>query len=268
MKNIISFCFISLVFTGVYSQKKDTMILPSPGPKSSTIDTAKVYTFVQTAPQFPGDIKKWLGINIKYPEDARKNNIEGTVFLSFIIEKDGSVSGVSVLRSVNSSLDNEAKRVIALMPKWTPGIQEGKPVRVQYRLPIRFELKNNELKPNNPDSLYSTDNNYRLLQEKPRFPGDVFKWLAGNLKYPEDARKNNIQGTVYVKFIIENDGSVTNAAVIASVVGGDSLDKEALRVVNSMPNWIPAQQDGHPVRTEYTLPIRFKLGNNDTDADK
>jgi protein TonB len=132
MKKIFAFCFAILGFTAMYSQAGKT------GPS----DDDKLYTAVQQNPNFPGDINKYFSDNIKYPDDARKNNIQGTVYVRFIVEKDGSVSKVVVLRGIEggNSMNEEAKRVVSAMPKWIPGKQDGKAVRVQYQVPIRFSL--------------------------------------------------------------------------------------------------------------------------------
>ena len=100
-------------------------------------------TFVEQMPAFPGGEKAlfmYLAENIKYPTLARENGIDGRVYLQFVVEKDGRVSGVKVARSVNSLLDEEAVRVVREMPKWLPGKQNGNAVRVSYHLPIIFEL--------------------------------------------------------------------------------------------------------------------------------
>jgi len=106
-------------------------------------DEEPVFTVVEVMPKFKGakeGLYAYLGNNIKYPDDARKEGIEGTVYVTFVVEKDGSVSHVKVLRGVHESLDKEAVRVIKEMPKWDPGKQKGKPVRVQYNLPIKYTL--------------------------------------------------------------------------------------------------------------------------------
>lgn len=109
-----------------------------------------VYEMVKTMPEYAGGfgaLSEYLVANIKYPEDARKKNITGTVFISFIIEKDGKVSNASVLRSVDPQLDAEALRVVAGMPAWKPGLNdEGKPVNVKFVLPIKFALNENSQK--------------------------------------------------------------------------------------------------------------------------
>lgn len=107
-------------------------------------NTDEVFKVVEVDPEFPGGVEalyKYLAENIKYPEKAKNNKVEGRVYITFVIEKDGSVSDAKVLRSVNEELDAEALRVINAMPKWKPGTQRGVPVRVQYNIPIYFKLQ-------------------------------------------------------------------------------------------------------------------------------
>ena len=106
-------------------------------------DTDSVYNIVEVMPEFPGGIDKlvdYLSENIKYPEQAKDQGISGRVFINFVIEKDGSVSNAKVMRSIGGGCDDEALRVVNAMPKWKPGLQKGKPVRVSYMLPINFKL--------------------------------------------------------------------------------------------------------------------------------
>ena len=107
-------------------------------------NTDEVYKVVEVDPEFPGGVEalyKYLAENIKYPVMAKNNKVEGRVFITFVIEKDGNVSDAKVLRSDNEELDAEALRVINAMPKWKPGMQQGVPVRVQYNIPITFKLQ-------------------------------------------------------------------------------------------------------------------------------
>lgn len=104
----------------------------------------EVFTIVENMPSFPGGdeaLLKYLGQNIKYPAIARDAGIQGRVYVTFVVEKDGSVTDVKVLRGIGGGCDEEAIRVVENMPKWSPGKQRGKPVKVQYNLPIRFTLK-------------------------------------------------------------------------------------------------------------------------------
>jgi len=138
-KSIFTFGFVLLGITSLYAQTtKDGVIIDRIYPEVP--DSMKVYV-IQVPPKFPGDLKKYYADNIKYPDSARKNNIQGTVYLTFIIEKDGSITHISILRSPNTMLSNEAIRVISTMPKWSPGMQDGKPVKVQFNLPVHFKLQ-------------------------------------------------------------------------------------------------------------------------------
>ena len=113
---------------------------------TSTAQTKKndmVFDVVEVMPQFPGGqiaMLKYIMENIKYPEQAMKKGIQGRVAVRFIVEKDGSISNVSPIHPVHPLLDKEAIRVVKSMPKWSPGKQHGKPVRVQLIVPIMFKL--------------------------------------------------------------------------------------------------------------------------------
>jgi periplasmic protein TonB len=107
------------------------------------IGEEQVFLAVEQNPEFPGGeaaLMAYIQKNTKYPAIARENNIEGRVFVSFIVEKDGSISNVEVKRGIGGGCDEEAKRVIKSQPKWTPGKQNGRPVRVQYNVPVNFKL--------------------------------------------------------------------------------------------------------------------------------
>ena len=104
----------------------------------------QVFDVVEQMPEYPGGFQalfEYLGQNVKYPEDAEKQKIEGRVLANFVVETDGSISNVEVIKPAFPSLDAEAVRVLSAMPKWTPGMQSGKVVRVKFTVPINFSLK-------------------------------------------------------------------------------------------------------------------------------
>ena len=111
-------------------------------------DDSKIYTdAVEVAPEYPGGYNAmfdFISKNVKYPESAKNQGLEGRVFVQFVVEKDGSLSSFQVLRGVSDDIDAEAIRVLKMMPKWKPGMNEGNPVRVQYVLPFKFQLTGNE----------------------------------------------------------------------------------------------------------------------------
>ena len=102
-----------------------------------------IFLNVETLPTFPGGVEefgRFLGKNIQYPEEARKNNTQGRVYCQFIVEIDGSLSSIKVKRGIGSGCDEEAVRVLAISPKWNPGIKNGRIVRVSYTIPIFFQM--------------------------------------------------------------------------------------------------------------------------------
>ena len=113
---------------------------PAPKPEVST----KVFDVVEEMPSFPGGngaLMSYLNGNTKYPVVAQENGVQGKVIISFVVERDGSISDVRVARSVDPSLDREAQRVVKSMPRWTPGKQNGQTVRVKYTVPVVFRLQ-------------------------------------------------------------------------------------------------------------------------------
>jgi len=117
------------------------------GPKqAAVVEDNTVYSFVamENPPTYPGGMGKFyefLGNNIKYPPMAAENNIQGNVFVSFTVEKDGSLTDIKIDRKLGYGTDEEAIRVLKLAKRWNPGMQNGKPVRVKYNIPIKFSLQ-------------------------------------------------------------------------------------------------------------------------------
>jgi protein TonB len=104
----------------------------------------QIFTIVEEMPEFPGgeaELFKYLGKSIKYPQMAADAGISGVVYVTFVVDKDGKIRDVKVLRGIGGGCDEEAVRVVKAMPPWKPGKQRGKAVQVQYNLPIRFTLK-------------------------------------------------------------------------------------------------------------------------------
>ena len=125
---------------GEVLKAKEEIAQPEP-PKE---EENKVFDVVEEQPSFPGGqgaLMQWLRDNIKYPVIAAENGIEGRVTVQFVVSKTGSISGVTVVRGVDPSLDKEAVRVVSSMPNWTPGKQNGTTVNVRYTLPVTFRLQ-------------------------------------------------------------------------------------------------------------------------------
>jgi TonB family protein len=140
-------CLSTLAFSHTNHTRKHPVFISGTHFSSKTVqDTVidnRIFNAVEIAPSFPGGMQafnKFIAQNIQYPELAKQNNVSGRVFIQFIVEKDGSLSDLKILRDPGSGLGDEAMRVIKSSPKWKPGMQNGKVVRVQYTVPVNFSL--------------------------------------------------------------------------------------------------------------------------------
>lgn len=118
--------------------------IAAPEPPKHVVEETKIFTVVEQMPMYPGGYGALMGYlrdNIHYPTVAAENGVQGRVVVGFVVERDGSITDVKILRGVDPSLDREAMRVVKSMPKWTPGKQNGSAVRVKYQVPVSFRLQ-------------------------------------------------------------------------------------------------------------------------------
>lgn len=204
-------------------------------------DSIYITASIDAKPEFPGGIRefyKYIGQNFNAP--ISKDFPGGNVYVTFIIEKDGSLSNITVVRDLGFGSGEEAKRVLSLSPKWIPGIQNGQQVRCSFSLPIVLE-----------EYVHKTGN----IEKKPEFKGGMeafYRFIAENYKIPNIKK---LVGKVFVAFIIENDGSVQEVKILSDL--GYGTGEEALRVLLLSPKWIPGEQDGRKVRCSFSLPIHI-----------
>lgn len=258
-----------------------------PGIKSleykEDINVEKVRIIADEMPEYPGGIlalQKYLTQNISYPKLAIQKKLEGRVFVSFVVNHTGEVKNALVVRGIHPSLDKEAIRVVTSIPKWNPGKMNGVSVSVAYTIPIDFHIKDFVVKPvvapaplnaqirNSSD--YHFDNLMKLKEGKneeffvvekmPEFPGgtkNLRKYIARKLQYPALAAEQGYEGLIFVRFLVKDDGTVSDAKIIKGA--NVELNNEALRVICEMPKWTPGEQHGKKVEVSYTIPIRFSL---------
>lgn len=143
-KIILLLSFVGLLTCG-YSQVdvKSEVIETVVSPGDDIPDSNAIFVVVEENPEFPGGDEariKFIQENLKYPKSALENEIKGTVYVSFVVEKDGSITNIRLLRGFHPDCDAEAIRIIKLFPKWIPGKQKGKVVRVQFNMPVKFML--------------------------------------------------------------------------------------------------------------------------------
>jgi TonB family protein len=223
----------------------------------------KIFASVEQQPTFPGGLSsfgKFLEGSVKYPAKSREDNIQGKVFVSFIVEVDGSLSNVQAIRGPSEELKAEAVRVIRNSPTWQPGVQNGQVVRVQYTVPINFTLgEDDDVSVNN--AFEKSERILSAVEVAPEFPGGMAsfqQFLGRNLRYPQQMRTSGLQGKVFVTFVVGEDGKLSDIKAIRGP--SEDFKEEAVRVLASSPKWKPGIQNGRAVKVRYTVPINFKLG--------
>lgn len=205
----------------------------------------------RTKAEFPGGLvalKSYLSKNLEYPQQAKEKGVSGLVLIELKIGKTGALEDYQVVEGIGAGCDEEALRLMDMMPDWTPATLDGQPITSQQTIKIPFELK------------WHTDSVYKVVNQMPSFPdGQValLKFLANNIDYPTIAKENGVQGMVVVQMIVEKDGALSNIHIEKGI--GAGCDKEAIRVVGLMPKWQPGSHFGQSVRVQFNLPIRFKL---------
>lgn len=248
-------------------------------------DDHKIYDVVEQMPEFPGGyevMQEFIKRVMVYPAIAKKQGIQGRVVLTFVVEKDGSLTNIRVVKSVDPALDKEAVRIVKQMPHWIPGREHDYVLRVNYTIPVTFRLDKQPVKQRKDidrsqmigskhvvnieqqQQVQRRDTTKHICceiyEQMPSFPGGgkaLLKYLEENVHYPKELEGTCVQGRVIVTCIVEKDGSITGAKVIRGLC--PALDAEALRVVSAMPRWIPGRRMGEPVSVKYTIPVTFRL---------
>lgn len=185
------------------------------------------------------------------------NRIPGKITLTFIVYQDGHIDSLRFARSVNRQVDEEIARVFPMI-QWLPGMIDSEAVSAwhlfEFRVNQKFYHDSTLCMKNIINKVYA----YEKTDIQPVFIGDDFgKWVYKQLSYPEFAFKNNMEGTVMTRFVVEPNGELSNIGIKHSVGGG--CDEEALRVIR-MSRWKPGLIDKKPVRTQIFYPITFQSG--------
>lgn len=227
-----------------------------PTPSASEDDTP--FLVAEEMPLFQGKdlntFRTWVQSQIRYPAEALKRGIEGRVVLSFIVERDGSVSTIELLQSPDRILSEEARRVVSSSPKWTPGRQNGHLVRVRYMLPVDFSI------PKKETAAQST------AAQKPGLASMQFEignlnafrsWAMQRLRYPAGAREQQTEGSVVATFTVGRDGRVDDIRIAGKP--DPQLAEEVRRVVKASPAWSPATRNGEATTVTVTLPVSFRI---------
>ena len=277
------------------------------------------YKVVEEMPRFPGcedqkdmvkrkncslgKLVEFIQASLDYPEEAKKNNISGTVVVKFVVTKTGSIEQTEVVKNIGGGCGELAKEIIESMPNWIPGKQKGKKADVEMHLPIKFELPGSQglgqtddklpEPPSPPSPIRNAPEAppspptppteiFKIVEEMPYFPGvenftgskeekratsnqKLLSFIYKNIKYPKEAAKLGVEGTAVIQFVVDREGYITDPKIVRNVEAG--CGTEALRVINLMNeeagSWEPGKQRGAAVNVVYNVPIKFKLAPKD-----
>ncbi|MCF2874436.1 MULTISPECIES: energy transducer TonB [unclassified Tenacibaculum] len=247
---------------------------------------------IKQAKCFETQMSKHIMKNFKYPQEAIQNGIQGRVLVQFTINETGNVESIQMRGPKGGEiLENEASRIISKLPKFIPGKHNGKNVKVKYGVPITFKGNNSTdntgavaakkvvkkapaKKVNTVKEPLITDFvKFAEVQSIPQFKAclkvsDMQKincfnqrmvsHIQRNFNYPDAAAAQNIEGRVWVRFIIDKDGKVTNIRM-KGPKNGHLLEQEAKRMVSKLPTFVPGKQNGKLANVEYYIPVNFTL---------
>jgi TonB family protein len=246
-----------------------------------TTVTEDIFFIVEEMPGFQGKglsgFKDWAMDHLIYPKEAKEQGIEGIVYVEFVVNKKGGVTNVIIKKGADPLLNAEALRVVNSSPAWIPGKQRGQVVNVAFVFPVKFSLQEPEkaepaeevipaekIKQDEPVAKEEIPEGeiFFIVEDMPIFPHDSLEsidafreFVIKHLEYPEIAGEKGIGGKVFVEFVVNKKGDVTNVTIKR---GADPLlDAEAIRVVKSSPQWIPGKQRGKEVNVAFTFPIMF-----------
>ncbi|MBK5721588.1 TonB family protein [Dysgonomonas sp. Marseille-P4677] len=223
--------------------------------QNGSLSKDKIYIATDIMPQFPGGeqvMYKFIKERQIYPQSAIKANVEGRVIARFTVRADGSITNVHIIRGIHPDCDSLVVDIIKAMPRWEWGKDVENIKDTYFTLPVVFRMPIEGI----------TDGERILLtaDQMPSYPGGeqaMFKFLRDNLKWTEDG--TSFQGRVIVRFIVTKQGKIVKPTVVRGLT--NTSDKEALRVVSMMPDWIPGKYNKENVNVYYTIPIVFKLSH-------
>lgn len=224
----------------------------------------EIVEFADQQPEYPGGysaMERFIQEHLTYPVAAIDKNIQGTVFLKFIVRSDGRLNDVTIVKDIGGGCGDEGKKVVESMPAWNPGKMNGKPVSTPVLIPIRFILRGSD---NPVDSLmanlYKKPEGavYGHLDKKPSFPGGnsaMKEFLKTHVQYPAAAKKAGIKGKVIISAIIDKDGHLLSPQI--SKDPGYACGIEAINAVIAMPKWIPGKRNGQAVNSTVQISVKF-----------
>lgn len=258
-------------------------------------DNDSIYNVVSENAEFPGGnmaASNWISKNMTYPEECRKQGIEGRVVIKFVVNKDGSIVDAEAVKSPHPALAEEGLRVVKSMPKWKPAKEGGKVVRSRFNIPIVFRLdggkKTQYTSPQKPQSPQSLTDEQKAVHDWFGAQPELMTHLNKNIRYPKECQEQGFEGRVLVSIAVEKDGSVSvekseykpassknDASVVVNTYKNadgtqkaklseeelkNLMIKEAERVLKLSPKLKPYKNGkGETIRTTFKVPVMFRL---------
>lgn len=272
-------CAILGILTGTTSS-----IMAQDAPVSSS---DKVITDPDIIPMYTGgtaEMHRFIANTLSYPADAVARDAQGLVVYTFVVEKDGTLSGFNIIHRADSLLNKEALRILQSMPPWRPARHKGEIVRAETYVPMYFKLNKNarmvSKTTGNPSSsatakayaktdadIIESSDIYTIVDKMPQYEtGDqgLGKFISHNIRYPREALRDGIEGRILCSFIVSANGSISNIEVVEGL--NPLLNDEAIRVLGLMPKWMPGENGGEKVNVKCLLPIDFKIDEDPIPA--
>lgn len=222
-------------------------------------DDDTVYEEADVSPMFPGGtmmLMNWLNDNVAYPDGAKTKDKVSCIEVSCIVDESGRLLSSRIKHGTDSILASEALRVVARMPRWSPALKDGKPVKKEIILPIHF------IRPSKNEGTGAAISDTTALVYAAEFSeGGLMAgidWLTAHVNYPDELKKAGIGGVVHVAFVVDEKGRVQVPGILHGV--HPLLDAEVLRLVKRMPKWLPAMRDNKPVASRCVSSVHFLTG--------
>lgn len=218
-----------------------------------------------TFPEGPVAWSKFLKANLNYPEQAKRLGVQGAVYLSFTVEKDGAINDVMISRGIGAGCDEEAVKALLASPKWIPAKLNGEVVKSKMAIRIVFKDGNQPAVNESTESIKKdfievpVQEKMAPVTEASSFPGGTtawFKYLRSNLSFPAQAKRMGVEGAVYVNFAVSAEGEISDVLVSKGI--GAGCDEEAVRVMKNSPKWTPAKGLEGNVASRQAIRIVFK----------
>lgn len=256
MKKYVYLIILCCIYTYCRAQNNDTV--------TNKINNVPYRRFNVFTKFTQGNIYDYIAKNISYPASLTKN-INGRIVTSMVIDEEGKVTDITVFQNLSPAIDSEILRVLSGMPKWIPAQLNGNPVKLNIVLltAISADATAKTIrasKYNYPSSPQPNENTiFNAVQEPPTYPNGettFHQYLDKNIVYPSSDLKNKSEGKVYMSFVIEKDGTLTDIKAIRSP--SQEITNECLRVLKDY-KFIPGKQNGKTVRVAYMIAINFNL---------